>query len=97
MQKPSFTYMGRASELIPVRSMVTISGDSEALIEHCKRILECSDIRCSVTAGSFTVDIWGSDLSLTSFANGSVSVNGKIRSVSVERRCSSNDKEDGGK
>ncbi len=93
MERPFFAYQGRASELSGARSLVTISGDEEVIIENCRRILECNEIKCSVSSRGFLVDIWGSDLTLTSFSSGSVSVNGKIRSVSIEKRSSRGGKE----
>ena len=88
MKYPTLTYMGPAGDWKPARSMVTISGDSEVLIENCKRILECSDIKCSLMSAGYLVEICGSGLSAASFASGSARVTGKVQSVSIEKRRS---------
>ena len=74
------------TDLSPVRSMITISGDSEVLVENCRRFLECSEIKCSLISAGYLVEIWGSDLTASNYANGSAGIRGKIQSVSVERR-----------
>ena len=74
------------SSLSPVRSVITISGDSEVLIENCRRFIECSEIKCSLISAGFLVEIWGSELTASNYANGSAGIRGKIQSVSVERR-----------
>ncbi len=86
MKYPTLTYLGRAGDFSPVRSMVTISGDSEVLIENCRRIIECSDIRCCMMSAGYMIEIWGSGLSAASFAGGSASVTGRVQSVTIERR-----------
>ena len=73
---------------VPVRSVVTIDGDSEVLIENCRRLVECSEIKCSVISAGFLVEVWGSGLSASSYANGSASICGRIQSVNVARRSS---------
>ena len=73
---------------VPVRSVVTIDGDSEVLIENCRRLVECSEIKCSVISAGFLVEVWGSGLSASSYANGSASICGRIQSVNVTRRSS---------
>ena len=72
----------------PVRSVVTIDGDSEVLIENCRRLIECSEIKCSVISAGFLVEVWGSGLSASSYANGSASISGRIQSVNIARRGS---------
>lgn len=86
MKYPTLTYLGRAGDFSPVRSMVTISGDSEVLIENCRRVIECSEIRCSMISAGYLIEVWGSGLSAACFAGGSASVTGKVQSVSIERR-----------
>ena len=68
------------------RPMITLSGDSEVLIENCRRFIECSEIKCSLLSVGYLVEIWGTELAAASFANGSASVSGRIQSVSIERR-----------
>ena len=86
MEFPAFTYIGRAGDLRPARSLVTIDGDNEVQIENCRRILECSEVKCSMVSAGYLIEIWGSGLSAASFANGSASVTGRVQSVTVERR-----------
>lgn len=86
MKLPTLTFLGRAGEYRPVRSLITISGDSEVMIENCRRILECSDIKCSVISAGYLVEVWGMGLTASSFANGSAGVSGRVQSISIERR-----------
>ncbi len=86
MKQPSFSYLGKVKDLSSLRSMITISGNSEVLIENCRQVNECNDIRCSVVASGDLIDVWGAELSLSSFSNGSVAVNGKIQSLNIEKR-----------
>lgn len=86
MKFPTLTYSGRAGDFSPVRSLITISGDSEVLVENCTGIIETSDIRCTLVSSGYLVEIWGSGLSAASFANGSASVVGRVQSVSIEKR-----------
>ena len=68
------------------RPLITIAGDNEVLIENCKRLIECSEIKCSVLSAGYLVEVWGTELSASRFANGSASVSGRIRNVNIERR-----------
>ncbi len=86
MKFPTLTYNGRAGDFSPVRSLITISGDSEVLIENCSRLIETSDIKCSLISSGYLVEVWGSGLSAARFANQSASVVGRVQSVSIERR-----------
>lgn len=86
MKNPTITYSGKAGDFKAVRSMITIMGDSEALIENCRRIIECNEIKCGVESAGYIVEVWGSGLTVTSYANGSAGVAGRISSVSISRR-----------
>jgi hypothetical protein len=66
--------------------MITISGNNEVLIENCKKLIECCDIRCSAESAGYLIDIWGSGLTATSFANGSIGVCGEVQSVAIEKK-----------
>ncbi len=86
MRTPTISFSGLAGDFKPVRSMITISGDNEVLIENCSRLMECGDIKCSLISAGYLVEVWGSGLSATSFANGSAGIAGRVQSVSISRR-----------
>ena len=86
MKYPTFTYLGLAGEYKPARSMITLSDDREVLIESCKRIVECNDIKCSVISTGFLVEVWGSELNISTFSNGSAQICGKVSSISIEKK-----------
>lgn len=86
MKRPSLTYLGKVSGIRPLRSMITISGDSEVLIENCNSIIDHSEIKCALSAAGYLVEVWGEDLVLTSFSDGGAGVCGRIKSVTIERR-----------
>ncbi len=88
MKYPTLTYLGRAGDFKPIRSMISIVDDKEVLVESCKRILECDEIKCSIISHGYLIEVWGSELSVSSFANGSAAISGRIQSLSIERRRS---------
>ncbi len=67
-------------------SFISITNDSSVLIEGCKQILECSEVLARVVTRQYVIEIWGSDLKLSSFNNSSVNVKGRISSLSLERK-----------
>ena len=69
-----------------LNSSINIIDNTQITIENCKNILECNDIIVRVLSAEFIIDVWGSDLTVTSFANRSVMVDGEISSVSLNRR-----------
>ena len=69
-----------------LNSSINIIDNTQIIIENCKNILECNDIIVRVLSAEFIIDVWGSDLTVTSFANRSVMVDGEISSVSLNRR-----------
>jgi len=68
-----------------IYSQIQIIGNSEVIIEGCKKILEYNDIFVKVKALGMIVNIWGSELSVNDFGHGSVFVNGSIQSVELEK------------
>ena len=67
-------------------SYITITSDSSVMIEGCKQIIECSEILARIATRQFTVEVWGSGLTVDSFSNSSVKVSGRITSLSLEKR-----------
>ena len=86
MRTPTISFSGRAGDFKPVRSMITVSGDSDVLVENCSRLIECGDIKCSLISAGYLVEVWGSGLSASSFANGSAGVSGRVQSITISRR-----------
>ena len=91
MKLPALTFFGLAGEYRPVRSLVTISGDTDVMVENCQRILECNDIKCSVVSAGYVIEIWGSGLHASTFANGSAGISGRVQSINIERRRNGGD------
>lgn len=87
MKRPVLSYFGAVSDFKPIRSLITIQNDSEVIVERCKRIIECNDIKCSAESHGYIIEIWGTDLTLTSFASGSIAVNGRIQSISIDGKA----------
>ncbi|SDA18791.1 YabP family protein [Ruminococcus sp. YE71] len=86
MRAPTIGFSGMARDFKPVRSMMTISGDSEVRIENCKRLIECGDIKCGLISAGYLIEVWGSGLSASSFADGSACITGRVQSISISRR-----------
>jgi hypothetical protein len=78
---PDLNFFGYVRELANMKSYITIVDNSRAVIENCRRICECTEIMVKVITGSFEIEIWGSELKLSNFAENSVEVNGKIEQV----------------
>lgn len=65
---------------------VIINPYKNALIENCKRILECSELLVKIECSDFYIEIWGDNLCIRDYSTSSVEVIGKITSVSFEYR-----------
>ena len=88
MKMPTVSFSGKVRDMDMLGSVVTIRDDTEVLVDNCRRITECSDVRCSLVSGNYTVEVWGSGLSASGFSNGSASVSGRVQSVALTRRRS---------
>ena len=69
-------------------SYITITSDSRVMIEGCTQIIECSEVLARIVTRQFIVEVWGSDLRMNCFSNSSAEVEGRITSVSLERKRS---------
>ena len=79
-------YKDKLAEAAGDYSYITITSDSNVMIEGCKQILECSEILARIATRQFTVEIWGNELTVDSFSNSSVRVSGRISSLSLEKK-----------
>lgn len=70
-------------EFACLNSHITILDNTIAVIENCKKIIECNEILAKVLTGKFEVEVWGTDLSLSNFCSDCVEVRGKINSVNL--------------
>lgn len=72
-------------EAVGCSSFITVSSDKNVVIEGCKQILDCTDILVRVRTVQFTIEIWGTGLTLSSYSNSCVEVEGRISSISLEK------------
>lgn len=66
-------------------SQIEITGGREVLVDGCRKILEYNDVFVKVRTWEMTVNIWGSDLSVSDFGSGAIYISGKIQSVELEK------------
>ena len=86
MKIPRFSFMGSARELMYLSSCISIRDNSTALVENCRQIMECTDICVRLMTGSFEIEVWGSSLSISSYLENSVEINGRIEQVKLVSR-----------
>ncbi len=63
---------------------VHLHGNRELRVENCIRILEYNEVLVRLRTRDMTVEIWGSGLRVDDFNDSSVSVRGRISSISLE-------------
>ncbi len=77
--------MKRGKEFISLNSQIQITGNSQVLVDGCKKILEYNDIFVKVQTAELIVQIWGSELSVNDFGSDVIYVHGNIQSVELEK------------
>lgn len=75
----------KGKDFISIGSQIQITGNSQVLVDGCKKILEYNDIFVKVKTWDMTVQIWGSGLSVDDFGSDVIYVCGKIQSVELEK------------
>lgn len=79
--------MGKLTEVLRKASgnysFITVTSNESAIIEGCRRIIECSDVLVIVRTVKFTVEIFGTDMKVRSFNCDSVEVTGRILSLEL--------------
>lgn len=83
---PKLRFAGKAKELMCLNSYINILDNKKVIIENCKQIIECNEVMARIMTGSFQVEIWGKDLSLSNYCSESIEVCGTIESVALTSR-----------
>ena len=83
---PNLSFLGRTRELLCLSSNIKITDNSSALVENCRQIFECTEICVRLLTGSFEIELWGSGLNLSSYAEGCVEIRGTIEQVRLVSR-----------
>ena len=91
---PDMSFFGKTRELLYLQSYIKINDNSSALVENCRQILECTDVCVRLLTSSFEIEIWGSGLMVSSFAENSVEINGTIEQVRLISRSMRRDSND---
>lgn len=71
----------KIKEYIPHTNDIIISDGGYMAIENFKSIAECSDILVSVNAKSFTINVFGSNLSVEYYCGSSIFVTGCFEKI----------------
>lgn len=84
--------MKRISELakrsLYLSSCISIIDNDTVIIENCKSINESCDIVVKITTSDNILEIWGQNLSVTSYTNTTIEIKGTVFSVNIEgKRC----------
>ena len=83
---PDLSFLGIAKELMYLQSYIKISDNTSALVENCKQICECTEVCVRLFTGSFEIELWGSGLTLNSYAENCVEIRGCIEQVVLNSR-----------
>ena len=89
---PGISFFGKTRELMFLQSYIRINDNTSALVENCRRIYECTDVCVRLMTGSFEIELWGSGLMLSSYAENSVEVRGIIEQVRLVSHGTKGDK-----
>lgn len=81
-----------ARDLLCLTPQIYLNGSREMLIESCRRIEEYNDVRICVTAGSMSIQIWGSSLRTETLRTGGLIIRGRISSIEFSERSVRNEK-----
>ena len=77
---------GESAILEYLNSYIGINGNKYAVIQGCKKILECSEILVRVNTSKYIVHVWGEGLKVYDFKNDNIKVSGIIKSVEIMPR-----------
>ena len=94
---PGISFFGKTRELMYLQSYISIKDNTSALVENCRQIYECTEVCVRLLTGSFEIELWGSGLMLSSYAENSVEVRGTIEQVKLVSRGNRRDSDDAGK
>lgn len=83
---PQMKFAGKAKEFMCLNSYINILDNNKVIVENCKQILECNEVLAKVLTGSFQIEIWGNNLSLSNYCFECVEVCGVIETVSLTSR-----------
>lgn len=67
-------------------SYISITDNEKVILENCRSINECSDIMVNISTTENDIEIWGTGLTVTSYTNTSIEINGKINTVSISKK-----------
>lgn len=70
---------------------VTVTGGREVMIENVTHVYECNEIMARVRTRDGDISIWGEELQMGSFREGTVRISGKISSIEMSERSGAKD------
>lgn len=79
---------GRLRDLAFINAFISIVDDKCVAIENVSNIIECNEITVCIEASGYCIRIWGSGLTLSSYENNIIEVNGCISSIELEKQRS---------
>ena len=68
-----------------INAYISIVDDKSVVIENVSNINECNDILASIEASGYLIKVWGSSLTLSSYENNIIEVNGSISAIELEK------------
>ena len=78
--------VGEAKKATFTEVYVTVTGGREVMIENVTHVYECNEIMARVRSKDGDIVVWGEDLKMGSFREGTVRISGKITSVEMTER-----------
>ena len=83
-----------AREKLYLNTGMHISGNSELIIDNCRRIEECNEVYMRLVSGGLTVDIRGNGLRAYDFSTGGLVIRGCIESIEFTERSRRHENEE---
>lgn len=76
----------KAESYTGMATCTTILGTSKIIIDTFKTILTCNESLISVRTKDTVIEVWGSDLKLTSYNSGFLEIIGNISRIELEKK-----------
>jgi len=73
----------KAQKALYYNTFIQLIDNEKAIIENCKRIVECNDILVKLVTRNFYIEIWGQNLTINDYNSESIVVNGKITTIEL--------------
>lgn len=64
--------------------IIELSGNTDAYFDHCRRLLECSEMLIQLQTNAHTVSIWGKALTANDYSAHGLHISGEIAVIEFD-------------